>query len=100
MSKPCCNLQFRTFEPNNDYSTLECLIMNLYSLAIIKNPVTSKDKVKMLKEQAKMLYKCCNHPSKINHSFGELKEHVKYENTYNITEAKEIWKKSKGKKKK
>jgi len=93
MNKKCCNVQFRTFIPDIEYSPLECLIMNLYSLSMTKNPKKHKEKIKIFRQQAKILYDCCNSPSKLSHSFGELKEHAIYANQENIANAKRIWSK-------
>ena len=98
MTKQCCTVHFRTFSPNVNYTELECLIMNLLSIATTKNPVKTKDTIKVLRRQAKNIYDCCNDPAKLSHSFGELKEHVKYVNRDNMKEAKKVWTKEKKKK--
>ena len=90
--KACCRVRFRVFTENNEYTALESFIMNLLSICTTKNPKNKNKKIIVLKAQAKMVYRCCNNPSKLSHSFGELQEHVKYINRDNITEAKEIWK--------
>ncbi len=91
MSKKCCNVQFHTFIPDTEYSPLECLILNLYSLSTTKDPKKTKEKIKIFRQQAKTLYECCNNPSKLSHSLGELKEHAIYVNKENIAEAKKKW---------
>jgi len=93
MNKKCCNVSFRTFSPDIEYSPLECLIMNLYSLSTTKNPKTAKVKIKVFRQQAKALYDCCNNPDKLSHSLGELKEHAIYVNQENIKDAKRVWSK-------
>ncbi len=93
MSKKCCNVQFHTFIPDIEYSPLECLILNLYSLSTTKNPKKRKEVIKVFRGQAKTLYDCCNDPSKLSHSYGELKEHAIYINQENIKNAKRIWRK-------
>lgn len=93
MTKTCCTVNFHTFSPSTEYSPLECLIMNLYSISTTKDPKKSKEKIKMLRDQSKTLYRCCNDPRKITHSFGELKEHVIYINQEHIQDAKRLRKK-------
>jgi len=93
MNKKCCNVRFHTFEPSGGYSSLECLIMNLYSITTTKNPKKRKEIIRIFRKQAKTLYDCCNEPSKLTHSYGELKEHVIYVNQENIKNAKIIWRK-------
>ena len=100
MTKTCCLVQFRVFVENNDYTALESFIMNLLSLCSSKNPKKSSKKIRVLKDQAKMVYRCCNTPSKLSHSFGELAEHVKYVNRDNITNAKRVWARENKKEKK
>ncbi len=92
MNKKCCNVQFHTFIPDIRYSSLECLIMNIYSLTTTKNPKKRKEAIKVFRKQAKSLYDCCNDQSKLTHSYGELKEHAIYENKENIENAKKVWK--------
>jgi len=98
----CCIVSFHTFNTTSgNYTELECFIMNMLSLSTIKNPKSSANTLKVLKKQALTTFNCCNHPSKLSHSFGELYEHVKYVNGDNIRDAKEKWKaKNKVKKKK
>jgi len=64
-----------------------------------KNPRSKKSSItiKVLRQQAKSIYNCCSDPLKLNHSFGELYEHVKYVNMDNIRNAKEIWAKKRKK---
>ena len=100
MTKQCCRVHFRIFRENNDYTSLESFIMNLLSLCTTKNPRKSAKIIRVLKEQAKMVYNCCNEPSKLGHSFGELHEHVKYVNRDNIANAKKVWTRENKKEKK
>lgn len=99
MAKKCCSVQFRTFANETDYTYLECLIMAMLSMTTTKNPKGKKSSIaiKVLRHQAKNIYDCCTEPSKLNHSFGELYEHVKYINIDNIKNAKEVWAKKNGK---
>lgn len=100
MSKTCCRVKFRVFKENSDYTALESFIMNLLSLTTTKNPKKASKNIRVLKEQAKMVYNCCDEPSKLSHSFGELHEHVKYVNMDNIEYAKKIWTRENKKEKK
>lgn len=93
--KACCRVHFRVFTENSEYTALESFIMNLISLGTTKNPKSASKNIKVLKYQAKMIYRCCNTPSKLSHSFGELAEHAKYVNMDNIEEAKKLWKRGK-----
>ena len=99
MVKKRCNVQFRTFANETDYTYLECLIMDMLSMTTTKNPKSKKSAItiKVMKHQAKSIYNCCSEPSKLSHSFGELYEHVKYVNIDNIKQAKEVWVKNNGK---
>jgi len=100
MTKTCCLVKFRVFTENNDYTALESFIMNLISISTTKNPKKSSKKIRVLKDQAKMVYRCCSNPDKISHSYGELVEHAKYINSDNIVEAKKVWARENKKEKK
>lgn len=89
MTKKCCDVHFITFDTDNNYTKLECFIMNMLSVSEIKNPKNNVRKV--LKNEAKVVYDCCRFADRLKHSFGELHEHVKYVNRNNIADAKEVW---------